>query len=205
MNPRKKTKKKKHQTIQDLPETSYYVLHCYHQPGDATISELPVLPNPLDNWMGGDRIDFQSDEPLEYVIWPEDAGSMRPFYNLAIPLMNREMVRVLQDNGADNLQAFPTVIRNRLDGRDFHDYLAVNIIGKVSLVNPEESDYDDLGFGEARFFHRLTIREEDAEGRPIFRLKESVNAVFLHVRLKTALQEAGFERLDFVHPMRWAG
>ncbi len=201
----KKKKMKKKPASQVLPETSYYILNCYHRPGDAIISELPALPDPLDNWMGGNKIDLQVEAPLEFVIYDDEAGIMRPFYNLAIPLMDKAMIQVLRTNGVNNLQVFPAVIHDLADGADITNYCAVNIVGLVSLADLENSEYDDLGFGEARFFHQLRIDEENAHGLLMFRLKESVNAVFVHAKLKTALEGAGFDQLDFVHPMQWSG
>ena len=201
----KKKKMKKGRASQALPETNYHVLNCFAEPGDAIISELPALPDPLDNWMGGDEIALRDETPLRFAICDDDAGTMRPFYNLGIPLMDREMLEILRANGARNLQDYPAVIHDFSVGEDITNYRAVNIVGLVSMADLEGSELDDLGFGEARFFHHLAVREADTRRLLIFRLKESVNAVFIHGRLKIALEEAGFGRLDFVHPMRWSG
>ena len=105
-------------------------------------------------------------------------------------LFSRRLVRALENAGVDNLQVFPTVLRNEADGSTREDYVMVNVLGLVSCADVDRSNTTALGAGF--FFHRLVIDEARTHGLLMFRLAESLMDILIHGQVAEAIQAGEF-------------
>jgi len=186
-------------------ECGYYIISCYFKEGNAKISEYPKLSPPLDNWMKGTKIDLDEEAVLQYEIMEDETGTMRPFYNFAIPLFEHKIVKILEDKGVDNIQFYHAIITDLSNGSKVSDYCSFNIIGLISLMDEENSEYSRLGFGDTKFIERLAILKSNANGLKVFRLREAPHAIFVHESIRGALEEGGVKGITFENPVGWSG
>ena len=59
--------------------------------------------------------------------------------------------------------------------------------------------------GTSLFCYHLVIDESRTHGELMFRLAESVTGVVVHEKVKSHLEEAGFDDLTSVDPAEWIG
>ena len=126
-----------------------------------------------------------------------------------IPLMTRRLVAALRAAGIDNLQTFETRLSGAQDDRpapeDF--YLAVNIIGLISAVDPQKArkapEADEAMISAD--YDALAIDAVSAHDLFIFRLAENTSAVIVHEKIKAAVGTAGIDSLTWLRPEEWAG
>ena len=190
-----------------LPDTDYYVMDCYPRTGDADITEDPDLPADIDNWMGGGKLSQTPPDPLVFIIEADDEGTMRPFFNGAVPLMLEGMIDALRECGIDNLETYPAVITEVGSGQEHADYSAVNIIGAVKAADMVQSVAEEPGLVQDGlinvFFESLVLDDSALRGQLLFRLAESLSGIIVHKSVRDHLVKKGFDRLDFVHPAEW--
>jgi hypothetical protein len=198
-----------------LYETNYYILSkSYGSAEDqsAHITVEPKLPHGSHNWRTGHMVKFEITEALIYEIHPDHEGNLLPYYNeLSHPLMADDLINVLQNNGVNNLETFPAIIREVRTGKEHTNYKAVNIIGLVSAADGA-SETADLGLGGDglydTWFKSLVIDEDKAGGYLLFRMAEKVSTILIHKKVKEAIEAAEILRgnhLRFFHPARWSG
>jgi hypothetical protein len=104
--------------------------------------------------------------------------------------------------GIDNIQYFPTVIRNPSDGTQTSDYELANIIGRVWCLDREASviecapnDPDYIEFIETLALDTARIR-----GHDLFRLGEKAQILIASDRLKRACETAKITGVRFYVP-----
>lgn len=180
---------------------TYYLMSCYAKSNDAVISDTPDMEDGMDNWISGERLNGEVDEPLIFSIEREDEGDLRPVFFGAIPLIKSEVVDALKECGVNNLETFNAIIREIDSGREYHGYQAVNILGVVRAADLDRSDGIDVGTVKdglkTVFFRHLVIDDKKAKGMLMFRLAESLTKVIVHEKVRNYLIDHGFDRIDF--------
>ncbi len=125
-----------------------------------------------------------------------------PFFNENPPLFLDRMIKVMIDEGAANIEAFPAQLHDP-DNGDVHTcYRAVNLLGLIHAADLKKSQFvvNEGGPRTSVDFDRLAIDPAKARGELIFRLAESVNVILVHDRLKRRLEKEGFDSLWFLPP-----
>jgi hypothetical protein len=193
----------------------YFVMLCLssYKQDHAFLTYEP--DDPLRSWASGNR--FRNDpaappdeqpppEPVRATIAAGDEGLMAEFWDNPVPLMTRRLHGRLTEAGVDNLDTYTAEIREEATGRIYDDYVAFNIIGKVSAADLAKSSHDpNTGPMISKDFDSLTVNEESARGGLFFRLAESVNAILVHQSVRDHLEAAGIDTLTFLEPEQWAG
>jgi hypothetical protein len=104
--------------------------------------------------------------------------------------------------GIDNIQYFPTLIRNPAAGTETRDYELANLIGKVwcldraaSVIDSPPGDPDTIEFIDSLALDTARIRGQD-----LFRLGEKALIIIVSDRLKRACESAKITGVRFYAP-----
>jgi hypothetical protein len=164
------------------------------------VDEEPFLHDV--SFFTGARISRVLPGPLEFTLtpWRRDAPAHAPVKDRApvmpatlgtrIPLFRDDLLASLRNCGVDNLEVYAAAVRDPDDGSRHLNYKATNILG---LVPAAELLAADLA-GDVAGLQRLLM----------FRLAEAVTVVMVHERVRTHLQQAGFDDLSFEAPLHIA-
>lgn len=186
--------------------SNYFILECYG-PRDQDRAVLgDIVGAPDVNWNLGKKFDTPIPSPLEVHLDPEQPGILMPMFDRTVLLMCDEMVATLKAIGVDNLDTYPAVLIDDLEGKRHENYKAVNIIGLVAAADLGKSVYSTRG-GPPLIdadFDKLVIDEAKTHGQSMFRLAECVSAKVVHKRVKEALEKK-HPYLNFVPPEDWMG
>jgi hypothetical protein len=72
-------------------------------------------------------------------------GRMPTFYESPAFIGTKVFHRDLEQAGVSNIETFPVVISNTATGSENHDYVLMNILGRVSSFDMHQSQYRKLG------------------------------------------------------------
>ncbi len=190
----------------------YYVMTC--EGASTSISKGPDLAG---TWMKAEQLsDFQKQKIKEsgsllYTLSPDYPGIVKPLYKYKQLIMREDLLQSIQECGALNLEAYPAIIRASHEKKDYTNYFAVNIVGRVSCaLKPDSKEVPEMGMGEGMtdaFFENLVIDEKEAKksGLLIFRLAESVSAVIVHEKIRQSIEKRAIPYMVFYGPGQWAG
>jgi hypothetical protein len=194
----------------------YYMMHCL-SPAAGDLAMLTYRrDHPMRSWASGNR--FSTDptddaelrappEPVQAEVKPGYAGIMAEFWATPVPLMTKRLHQALQNAGVSNLDVYAAEIFDPTTNTTNKDYVAFNIVGKISAVDLERSIVAPSSASPmiSMDLDSVTIREDASKGALLFRLAESVNGIVVHESVKRQLEEAGIDTLTFVEPQDWAG
>ena len=117
-------------------------------------------------------------------------------------LFSSRLRQVLASLSVDNIQYFPAVVRNPIDGTKTDDYQMANIIGRVSCLDRQksiveiEAEDDDV----VSFVDVLVIDEVKANGFDLFRLHEEPEMIIASERVKQACEAHQITGVQFFAP-----
>jgi hypothetical protein len=121
--------------------------------------------------------------------------------------MSGALKRALESVGVSNLQYFPALLRDPLNGSDIADFWAFNIVGLVACADMQRSSMmgtSNSSMGDVDF-DALVIDEARAGDQPIFRLAESVSAIVVNDHVRNSVLAAGIPGMVFYGPGTWSG
>lgn len=184
---------------------NYYIMECNGVPPITRIyldSEIDDAP-----WMSGEQVE-QPSGVIEYSTDRRYPGNLKALISLSIPLMRKDLLAVIFDSGADNLEVFDAIINDGANNALRKDYKAFNILGKVSGADMSQSSlmHQDTITGVDHDFDRLFLDEEKIPSNlKIFRLAESVNAIVVHRKIKESIEMKRIEGIVFFASGEWSG
>jgi hypothetical protein len=185
---------------------SYYVMVCE---GNYPIRPIARRPAIGASWMLGRSVAAAAvPVPLEYVLDALRPGEPKAMYDAeSVPVMRNDVRDILRAQGVSNIQYFDAVLRDPVNGREYRDYSAFNIVGLVACADMNASEMMGTSssvMGDADF-HALVIDEKKAGGLLLFRLAENISAIIVHERIRQAIEQAGIPGFVFYGPGEWAG
>lgn len=167
-----KTKKKVYELLPDIF-------------GEFTAELAGSLPDGI-SFRGGALLDSSQLPPsLEFFTGHSISNPPRGLLGLDIPVMSDELIAALSAAGVSNLQAIPALLKSTADGRIWHEFKAVNIVGLVACADLGRSDYmkimDRPGVGSPPLlgFVDLKLDVSKAGDSLMFRLGESPGIVLV--------------------------
>lgn len=152
-------------------------------------------------FIDGKFITEKFDKPFEFELWEYQGGNgMAEFFYEAFPIMSDKLISALCEAGAENLQTYPAVLRDPLNGYERTDYKVVNVVGKIAAADMSNSDYIDMGgIGMiAVGFKNLVIDNNKTDGALMFRLAESITDIIIHESVKKHLEKCDFKYLRYL-------
>ncbi len=194
----------------------YYMLHCL-SPDKGDLAMLTYKrDHPLRSWASGNR--FSADpaapaqnrvppQPVRAEIKPGYAGIMAEFWANPVPLMTKRLHKAMISTGIDNLDVYEAEILDPQTKTANHDYVAFNIVGKISAADLKKSQVDPGNTAQmiSMDLNSVSLNPGATKGALLFRLAESVNAIVVHQQVKDSLIAAGIHTLTFIPPEKWAG
>lgn len=108
----------------------------------------------------------------------------------------RELFDTLLAAGVDNVEAVPAVITDPETGAAHHDYLVLNVVGRLAAADLDASEAADLGDG-MHVVDRLVLDPARTPGALIFRLDEDPVLVVVADDVRDRLLAAGFTDIHF--------
>jgi hypothetical protein len=191
------------------PDTmAHYVMVGEGKYPVAPIGEAPQLPG--GPWYGGKPLKIAVPNPLRYLLESdrEDPGMLKALYDeQAIPLMRADLVEALAAAGVNNLELFPAVIEDPMNGERHTNYQAFNVLGLVAAADLAASR--TMGTGSSTRlgtdFDSLVLDEGKARDLLLFRLAESCSAIVVHERVKLEIERRKIPGIIFYESGQWSG
>ena len=117
-------------------------------------------------------------------------------------LFSSRLREVLASIALDNVQYYPVVVRNLVDGTQSTDYHLANIVGRVACIDRENAVYDTApdDADEIEIVDVLAIDEAKACGFDLFRLHEDAEVVIASDRVKEACERHRITGVRFYEP-----
>ena len=117
-------------------------------------------------------------------------------------LFSSRLRELLRSTGIENLQHFPTVLRNPTDGTETRDYTLTNVLGRIECIDRAKSvlkhppgDPDHIEFIETLALDTRRIR-----GHDFFRMGEVPEILLASERVKRACEAAKITGVRFHAP-----
>jgi hypothetical protein len=172
--------------------------------------------HPRRSWASGTRFSSNPEDPVfrrepaqpvRAEIKSGYSGALIEFWDDPVPLMTKRLHRALQGAGVTNIDTYDAEIVDPKSGKVNTDYVAFNIVGKISAADLTKSKVASSNTDQmiSMDFDAVSINEDAARGALIFRLAESVNAIVVHEKVKQHIEATGIDTLTFVQPEDWAG
>jgi len=98
--------------------------------------------------------------------------------------------------GIDNVEARQVVIQDNINNKTYDNYLLLNIIGRVSCANMEQSDYRTLGDG-MNIINNLVIDSKKTHGLDFFLVHEDTDCIVISERIYSYLNNKSYDDLFF--------
>jgi hypothetical protein len=160
------------------------------------------------SWMLGRVVAAPALLPLVYRLSADRPGTPRHLYEEHfVPAMSGALKLALERVGVSNIQYFPAVLHDPVDGTDLVDYWAFNVVGLIACADMARSSL--MGTSDSRMgdidFDALVIDETKTGNLPIFRLAESISAIVVNERVRTAVLAAGIPGMVFYESGTWSG
>jgi len=164
----------------------------FHTSGAFIDTKQITLPFQITMYAGEDAGYDQYDPDFEgepEVLTLEDR--LLDFYSES-SLMTPKLIEALQQAGVQNIQLFPTEIKEHGSGKVLEkEYLLVNILGLVLCADIDNSDHDPIG--ETFYFHNLKLDESKTNELPIFRLAESPFEIIINEKVAEIINKGNFK------------
>lgn len=162
--------------------------HCITALEQARIVRGPDAAADLD-FLRGAAIVAAPETPWWFDL-EQDTTPLPHLLGGRIPLASERLLRVLADAGADNVQAFPAVLRLR-NGTEWRQHAVLNVIGLIDATDLDASVGTILAEGDRGptrvQFDRLVLSPARTRGLPIFRLFHDPATLLVDARVMHAL------------------
>lgn len=173
----------------------HYVLQG--EPG-RPLAAGPAVDEP---WTEGARLTRPPAEPLVFTLDRGEGDPGAVYAGGLVPVWSEALVAAMREAGADNLEAFPAVLRDPGSGKEWTGYRAVNVVGCVAGVDFERSGLDRSSIeGLALYPSWFVLAEPELAWFRLFRLAESPDLVVVDERVREAVERRGVAGVTFVEP-----
>lgn len=150
------------------------------------------------DFLGGQPFDGSHEPPpVRFDLDTDIEGRRMPtLFHVPALVARRELYDVLLAAGVDNVEAVPAVVTDPETGAEWHDYLLLNVVGRVAAADLGASEAAELGEG-MHVIDRLVLDPARAPDALVFRLDEDPVLVIVADTVHDRLLAAGFPDLHF--------
>lgn len=157
------------------------------------IAEYPQLPEDV-SFIAGRTISEALPAPLVFAVNHPQGETPKHFLGMQVPVVSDLLLRVIRETGADNVQAFPAVLRNPDTGATWTGYHALNVIGMPDAADLRASKYEEIMPGNDEVpalldFTKLVIDGSRTRNLLLFRLAQSPRAILAHESVRARLRQ----------------
>lgn len=180
--------------------SSYYLM-AQKVPENGTV--ITQISHELTLFKTGQLFDDDFEEPFVCQLLGKFAnGVMSTFYMSPAIIGTRQFYNDLVSCGVDNIQTKQVIIKDTVNNRIYDDYLLLNIIGRISCANMEESEYENIA-EEVNVINRLVIDSSEVHGMKLFLVDEDTDCIVIDEQLYNCLsnkdyQDIYFEKLEMI-------
>lgn len=152
-------------------------------------------------WYSGQPLPRPPSVPLQFELDADSGVLMPDYFDTDTPLFSRRLLAVFEQAGVNNLFSYPAQIYNPISAEQYDNYVAVNVVGLVSMSNGDGLEAPDI---QAKQFlldiDKLEIDEQAGHGQYCFRLRENLSCIVIHEDivsrlLANKLVAVGFRKL----------
>ncbi len=123
-------------------------------------------------------------------------GEMATLYMDPAVIATKAFYKDLTDLGIDNIEVQPVIIQDHVNNRQIHDYVLLNIIGRVSCADMDASEYSELG-DDMNIIDKLVINPAKTHGLLFFVVHEDTDCIIVHEKIYKALAAKGYHDIYF--------
>lgn len=162
-------------------------------------------------WLTGEPIPQDYDlSRLEFLCENLPFGRLADFAvsDVGCPVVSESFVRMLLENGVDNLQIFPASIKLTEDGASVDGYFAINILGIFDVIDLKNSlmDYENEDGNLAIYFiDKLVLQPDSDEHALLYRPRGFRSRLLINYKFKKIAEQMGFIGALMVSPEVWNG
>ncbi len=159
-------------------------------------------------WIDGAPVGFDVPQPIVYELDPLYSGNPQALYDAQpVPVMRLDLLDALIHVGVKNLELFDAVLLDTETGKEYKDYKAFNIVGRVSAADLDGSVR--MGVSDrttiSADFESLAIDESKAGGLLLFRLAENLSAIVVDEKIKNEVERRKIPGIFFYPSGEWSG
>lgn len=108
-------------------------------------------------------------------------GRLPTFFESPALIGKKAFYKDLVAAGVANIETVATIIRHPINGREIHDYLLLNVVGKVS-ADMQNSKYRSIG-PEMNVIDQLAFKPESVGGMDFFVVDEDTDFMIVSERV----------------------
>ena len=123
-------------------------------------------------------------------------GDMATLYIIPAVISTKQFYNHLTSLGIDNIEVHPVIIKNEVEDTENHDYVLLNIIGRITCADMNQSEYSSLGDG-MNIINKLVIDRSKTHGQEFFLVHEDTDCIVISGRIYEELKEANYPDLYF--------
>ena len=141
-------------------------------------------------WTAGTK--FPEDVPVQNLALDAAYGTrMADFFDTTIPLMSDRLLQTLYDAGVDNIDAYPMILERPDTGEKWHNYKAINVLGRIDAVDLENSEYELSPTGIYEF-ESIVIDEKVSGDALCFRLAKGPDLIVIPEKIADTIRKRDF-------------
>jgi hypothetical protein len=118
-------------------------------------------------------------------------GDFPTFYTSPVLVARNKFVADLRSLKIDNIETYPAIIEDRVDGRKFDDYTFVNIIGAVACTDEAASEIESIG-PDMNLINSLVLVRRKVPDFDLFLVAEDTSKMIVSERVYQHLSSAGY-------------
>ncbi|WDE14160.1 Imm43 family immunity protein [Thalassomonas haliotis] len=166
----------------------FFVLEYTNSP--AIIGGLSYQESSIGcDWLEGMKL---ASVPEQMFVTIENSPAALPdYFDVAdAPVVSGDFINALSSAGADNFEAYPVLVE--INGQALSGFFALNIIGRVSALDQEKSDYvlDTSEDPEDLIIMRMksmALKSEFIQSFHLFRLDEYQDVIIISESVKNKI------------------
>lgn len=162
-------------------------------------------------WLTGHPIPKEYDlSNLEFLCESLPSGRLTDFAisDVGCPVASEAFIRILRDNGIDNIEVFPASIRLTEQSEPVHGFYAINVLGIVDVIDQDNSimDFENEDGNLAIYFIDKLVLKPDCDSHAlIYRPRGYRTRILIANRFKQLLDQCGIVGALMVTPDKWDG
>lgn len=123
-------------------------------------------------------------------------GRLPTFYESPALIARKAFYEDLLAAGVSNLETVPVVIANPVDGSQNHDYLLLNIVGRVQCADMRRSKHRSIG-PEMTIIDELVLAKNVPVGLDLFVADEDTDVMVVSERVYQRITAKGYDDIWF--------
>jgi hypothetical protein len=156
------------------------------------------------SFISGSRLAADPVSPIEIDL-VEDSGEMPPLFVVPALVTRKDLAETLVAAGVDNIDFYPTQLRDPATQDVWDDYMVGNVVGIMDVIDWAKSEVDpDSPPGIAMRFETMVIDEEKCRGQKLFRLAQRPSRILVSEEVRAAVVAKGFKYVHFIPPEDFA-